>query len=259
MPIKVKTYVVLADIHYPKYHKPTLNAVLHFLDENEVDGIVFQGDQLDMENISHHTKGRPGLRSKGGYLKDVNGFCKDVLIPVDKRLPKGAERYWIVGNHERFEQDLIDEQPELKQLVDHQRILDLAGRGYKVIPLGHGLKLGKLNIIHGEILSGIGNQAGMYPARKAVELYAGNVLAAHTHAMQMFTKISPVEHTQKWAGYINGILGETNPSYLRNRPTAWSHGFAILEVHPDDNFNLHLIHVHKGKFSYGGKLYGGKD
>ncbi len=51
MPNKVKTYVVLADIHYPKYHKPTLNAVLHYLDENKVDGIVFQGDQLDMENM----------------------------------------------------------------------------------------------------------------------------------------------------------------------------------------------------------------
>ncbi|SRR6266576_1271615 len=258
MPNKVKTYIVLADIHYPKIHKPTLNAVLDFLDKNKVDGLVYQGDQLDLECISHHTKNKPLYRLRNGFIKDVEGFEKDVLLPIEKRLKKDAERYWIDGNHERFAYDLIEEQPELEGAVDYKKILKLQERGYKITELGHTLKLGKLNVCHGEILSGFGNQGGLFPSRKAVDLYAGNVLAAHSHAMQMYTKISPVEHTQKWAGYVNGIIGDTNPSYLRNRPTAWSHGFALLEVHPDNNFNLHLIHIHNGKFSYGGQLYGGK-
>jgi Calcineurin-like phosphoesterase len=255
---KVKSYVILADMHYPKIHKPTLNGVLEYLDENPVDGVVLQGDQLDFECISHHTKNKPLYRLRNGFMKDVQGFNRDVLAPIEVKLKRGAEKYWIDGNHERFAADLVEEQPELEDAVDYKKILNLETRGWHITPLGHSLKLGKLNIVHGEVLSGIGNQAGMYPARKAVELYAGNVLAAHTHAMQMYTKISPVEHTQKWAGYVNGIIGETNPSYLRNRPTAWSHGFAILEVHEDGNFNLHLIHVHNGRFSYGGKVYGGK-
>ncbi len=255
---KIKTYVVLADIHYPKIHKPTLNAVLDFLRKNEVDGLVFQGDQFDMQNISHHTKGKPGLRSRKGYLNDITGFDKKVLQPIEERLSENCERYWIIGNHERFEQDLIEEHPELENLVNHTRILNLAGRGYRIIPLGHSLKLGKLNIVHGEILSGIGNQMGIWPARKAVLLYAGNVLAAHSHAPQMFTQISPVEHTQKWQGYINAILGATNPSYLRNRPTAWLNGFSIVEVRENGAFNLYIINVINGEFSYGGNVYGGK-
>jgi hypothetical protein len=254
---KPKIYVSLADCHYPKVHKPTLNAVLEFLDEVKVDGLIFQGDQLDMQNISHHTKGKPGLRSESGYLKDIQGFNKEVLKPIEQRLKKGVEKYWIIGNHEDWEQDLVDEHPEFKGLIDHVANLELKERGYEIIPLGHSIKLGKLNIVHGEILSGVGNQGGAYPAKKAVELYAGNVLAAHSHAPQMFVKISPVEHTHKWAGWINGILGATNPQYLRNRPTAWQTGFSIIEVREDGNFNLYLVIVNNGVFSYGGKTYGG--
>jgi len=254
----VKTYVVLADIHYPKVNKPTLDAVLDFLSQNKVDGLVFQGDQLDFENISHHTKGKPLYRIRRGFMNDVEGFERDVLVPIENQLKPTCEKYWIVGNHERFQDDLIEEQPELENVVDYRRMLQLDARGYTFIPLGHSVKLGKLNIVHGEILSGTGNQAGMYPARKAVELYAGNVLAAHSHAPQLFTKVSPVEHTQKWQGAVNGILGDTNPSYLRNRPTAFSHGFAIVELHSNGTYNLYLVNIHKGVFSYGGKVYGGK-
>lgn len=255
MPVKI--YAVLADIHYPKIHRPTLNAVSDFLSQNKVDGLVYQGDQLDFECISHHTKNKPLYRIRNGYKKDIEGFEREVLLPIEKHLRRNTERFWIKGNHERFEHDLVEEQPELEGILDHVQHLKLIERGYEITELGHALKIGKLNIVHGEILSGIGNQGGVFPARKAVELYAGNVLAAHSHAMQMFTKVSPVEHTQKWAGYINGIIGETNPSYLKNRPTAWTHGFTLIELHEDATYNLYLINIHKGRFSFGGKMYGG--
>jgi hypothetical protein len=255
---KVKIYACLADIHYPLVHRPTLNAILDFLSKVKVDGIIFQGDQLDMQNISHHTRGKPGLRSRSGYLRDVKGFERDILNPVEALLKKDCERYWIIGNHEDWEQDLINEQPELEELIDHKRILDLDRRGYEVIPLGHCIRLGKLTIIHGEILSGIGNQAGGYPARKAVQLYAGNVLAAHTHSPQVYTQVSPVDCDQKWQAYISPIVGACNPGYLRNRPTGWLNGFSLVELHSDGTFNLYLITIIKGKFSFGGIMYGGK-
>src|SRR5690349_21411918 len=116
---KVKTYVSLADIHYPKIHKPTLEAVKDFLKQNKIDGLIYQGDQLDMENISHHTKGKPWFRQRRGYMNDINGFRRVVLDPIEELLPEGCEKYWIVGNHERFEQDLVECQPELEELVNH--------------------------------------------------------------------------------------------------------------------------------------------
>ena len=71
------------------------------------------------------------------------------------------------------------------------------GCGWEVIPLGHAKRLGQLNVIHGEILTGIGNQGGTFPSRKAVELYGGNILAGHTHSPQSNTKISSVEQKKK--------------------------------------------------------------
>jgi hypothetical protein len=110
---------------------------------------------------------------------------------------------------------------------------------------------------HGEILTGIGSQGGAFRSKKAVELYAGNVLAGHTHAPQSYTKISPVEQRKKHGGWINAILGATNPDYLRNRPTAWLNGFTVVELYTANGFfsNLYSVVVLNGRFSYGGKIY----
>ena len=142
-------------------------------------------------------------------------------------------------------------------MIERVDSLKLEERGWKIVPLGHSFKLGELNVIHGEILTGIGNQAGAFPAKKAIDIYSSNVLAGHTHAAQSFTKISPVEVKKKYMAWIAPILGACNPSYLRNRPTAWLNGFTIVELRDKGLFNLYPVIVVDGKFSYGGKQYGG--
>lgn len=244
------------DTHYPQVHKPTLNAIFDYLRSNKPDVFIFGGDQFHFDCISHHTKHTPIFRTRRSYLNDIEGFDRHILTPLEALLPKTSEKVWIIGNHEDWEQDLINEQPELEDAIGHVRLLKLIERGWNVIPLGHAYKLGKLNVIHGETLTGIGNQAGMYPSRKAVELYAGNVLAGHTHAPQSFTKVSPVQNTNKWQGHIAPIAGGINPGYLRNRPTAWLNGFVAIDVLPDGQFNLYPIIVVNGRFAFGGKVYG---
>lgn len=251
-----QTWVAYYDCHYPKVDDATKKCLLDFLSKNKIDGFLFGGDQLDLECISHHSKGKPLYRPPKAYLRDIEGFNKDVLEPIEKLLQPGTEKIWHIGNHERFEFDLIEENPELEGLVDHARQLSLEKRGWKIIPLGHSHKIGKLTTCHGEILSGIGNQCGTFPAKKAVELYGTSVLAGHTHSPQSFTKISPVEHIQKWMAWIAPIGGRTNPNYLRNRPTSWLNGFVIIELMEGGYFNVFPVIVTKGKFAYGGKVYG---
>lgn len=254
----IKRAVAVYDLHYPEYHKPTVSAIFDYLKENKPDVFVFGGDQFHFDCISHHTRDLPLYRVRRGYTNDIQGFQRDILDPLEKLLPKNCSKIWIIGNHERFEHDLIERSPELEGTIDHVGRLELERRGWTIVPLGHAYKLGKLTVIHGETLSGIGNQAGMYPSRKAVELYAGNVLAGHTHAPQTFTRVSPVEHTNKWQGHIAPIAGGVNPSYLRNRPTAWLNGFVLIDVFPNGQFNLYPVIVYDGKFSFAGKQYGGK-
>lgn len=248
--------VAVHDTHYPKTNLSALHALKSFLKDNKVDTFVFGGDQLDFECIAHHTKGKPLYRTENAYLRDIEGFDKNVLTPIEKLLTPKTKKVWIIGNHERFEHDLIEEDPQFKGLIDHVRLLKLRERGWEIVPLGHAYKLGKLNIIHGEVLTGIGNQAGAFPSKKAVEIYASSVLAGHTHAPQSFTRISPVNHTQKWMGWIAPTLCNTNPSYLRNRPTAWLNGVTIIESWGKGNFNLFPCVISKGKFAYGGRIYG---
>ena len=251
---KPKLFVAVYDLHYPEHHKPTWNAVMNFLGSNKVDGFIFAGDQFNFDCISHHTKNKPLFRLRAGYMKDVEGFDRDILTPLEKVLGSADKRY-IIGNHERFEQDLIEEQPELEDLVDHVRLLKLVRRGWTVIPLGHCTKIGKLTVIHGEILSGFGNQTAANTARKAVELYAGNVLAGHIHTLQQFVKVSPVDQKDKWVGTISPAACALNPAYLRNRPASWVNGFTIVELMEGGTFNLYPIVITNGKFCYGGKVY----
>lgn len=256
MPKRIKRYVIGADLHFPKMHQPTWDAMVEFIKDIKPDGFIFQGDQFDNEEISHHNAGKPFYKERRSYLRNQESFDSDILTPLEKALPRNASRTWIIGNHDDWEFQFVETHPELEGVIDRPSALGLERRGWEIIALGHAKELGELNVIHGEILTGVGNQAGMYPSRKAVEIYAGNVLAAHTHAPQSFTKISPVDQRKKYMGWIAPILGATNPTYLRNRPTAWLNGFTLVELQGNGNFNLYPIIVIDGKFVYGGKEYG---
>lgn len=253
---EVTKTIAVYDTHYPLYSKGTYSAIFDYLSKNKVDTFIFGGDQFHFDCISHHTLGQPLYRTRRAYANDIEGFERTVLRPIEKLLPKGCKKIWIIGNHERFEFDLIEAHPELEGIVDHVKLLRLKERGWEIIPLGHMYKIGKLKVIHGETLSGIGNQAGTFPARKAVELYASNVLAGHTHAPQTFTKVSPVEYSNKWMGTIAPTAGNVNPSYLRNRATAWLNGFVLIDSLPNGHFNVYSLIVTNGQCCYGGKVYG---
>ena len=249
--------VVGYDLHYPKYNAPTFNTMLDVIKDVRPNRFIFGGDQFDNAEISHHNKRKPIYKERRSYLNNQEGFVNEILEPLEASLPRGAEKVWIVGNHDYWEYEFVEGHPEFEGWVDRVTALNLAKRGWTVVPLGHAYTLGQLHIIHGEILTGIGNQAGMYPSRKAVELYGSNVLAGHTHAPQSFTKISPVEQKKKHMGWISPILGDTNPAYLENRPTAWLHGFNVIESYGADGFfNLYQIILFEGRCAYGGKSYG---
>lgn len=247
--------VVGYDLHFPKYSESTFNAMMELIADIKPELFIFGGDQFDNAEISHHNRRKPLYKPVGSYKRNTEKFNSTILEPLERSLGK-AEKTWIRGNHDHWEHEFIEGHPEFAGLVDRPTELDLEARGWEIIQLGYAKRLGHLNIIHGEVLTGIGNQAGMYPSRKAVELYGDNVLAGHTHAPQSYSKISPVDQKRKHMGWIAPILGETNPAYLENRPTAWLQGIVVIEFYNDGMFNLYPIISFDGSFSYGGKVYG---
>jgi hypothetical protein len=252
---KVQRWIVAHDLHFPKYDRPTFLAMLALMRDIRPDGFIFGGDQCDNAEISHHNRNKPLYQERGSYKRNTERFDSDILLPIEAIMGQ-REKVWITGNHCDWERQFIEQHPELEGWMERPQALHLEERGWEIIPLGHAKRLGQLNVIHGEILTGIGNQGGAFPSKKAVELYAGNVLAGHTHAPQSYTKISPVEQKKKFGGWINAILGATNPDYLRNRPTAWLNGFTVVELYTANGFfNLYPVAVLNGRFAYGGKVY----
>lgn len=245
------------DVHSPKVHKPTLNAGLHFLEENKVRGFGFGGDQNDNEEISHHNKKKILFRSPGSYRRNTDYFDVHVLTPIEQALSKDALRVWIKGNHDDWENQLVQEQPELGGTVERDQLLNLKERKWEIVETGGIYRLGKLAIIHGETLTGLGNQGSTYHAKKAVEAYGRSILYGHIHSPQSFARVAPFTQSDKHMAWCSPIVGFTNPGYLRNRPTAWVNGFTIVEVRDDGMFNVLPIVVTNGKFSFGGKVYGG--
>lgn len=246
----LENWIDLGDIHSPEYDRRTWHAILSYLKVNKVDGVILSGDQLDLACISHWNKNNHLVKLKGGLKRDLDNFDRDILTPLESLLPK-CQKVWIDGNHERFITDRVQEDPELFGMLDHVRYLQLKERGWKIIPLGGSFKLGKLNVIHGETISGAANAA-----RKAVEIYSSNVLLHHFHSPSSYSKTSPVNHKHKFMAWVAPIIGKVNPIWIKNRANSWINGFTIIEVRrPSGLFNLYPVVILDGVFSYGGKVY----
>src|SRR5258707_14403904 len=93
----IKQAVAVYDLHYPQYHKPTVGAIFDYLKTNKPDVFIFGGDQFHFDSISHHTKHTPIFRTRRSYLNDIEGFDERILTPLEKLLPKGCEKIWIIG------------------------------------------------------------------------------------------------------------------------------------------------------------------
>jgi hypothetical protein len=201
------------------------------------------------------TTRRAKFRPKGSFKSNEKYFDADILKPLEQCLPKACEKVWIVGNHDRWETDMDDENPELEGCFDRVVNLKLEDRGWKVVRDGLAYKLGKLTVIHGDQLA-TGFGLGLYPTRRALDIYMKSVLFGHVHYAQSNSKVSPVEHTQKYMAWSSPCLCNINPEYMKNKPSAWLNGFTIVEVLPNGDFNVYPIVVVGGRFSYGGKVYG---
>lgn len=244
-----KRFLVLSDVHWPEVHRPTMKLALKLMEDIEFDGFVFLGDQFDNSVISHHNKGKSLLKPRGSYYQEEKSFDKELLIPIEQRLKKGAIKVWIKGNHDHWETQYVEEFPELEGKIERDISLNLVERGWKVIECGKTFTYGKLTYLHGDTLTGANH------AKKALEVYCTNVLYGHFHGPQSATKILPHNQTQKWQSWCSPIVGETNPYYMRNRPSGWSNGFNVVEYRPNGNFNLYPIITSGNEIAYGGKIY----
>jgi len=247
---KIQRTILLPDIHSPHYKEKLMESVNKFIFDYEPDEIVYMGDQVSLDSISYFNKNKPLLKEGQRLIKDYNEFDKNILQIHENITRMDIRRTFMIGNHEYRVDRYIEEHPELEGLIDITQCLKLKERGYNVIPYNHIYKIGKLNIIHGYYYN-------IYHAKKTVEDFEGNVVYAHVHSPQMFTKHTPVDRKGYHTATSLPCLCNLKPDYKKNLPNFWVNGFGIIEHVPaTGHFNLYTIIIIDGCFIYNGVYYG---
>lgn len=246
-----KKFLYVADQHVPEYNIPANRAVHKLMEDIKFDGFRIVGDYMDMSPISHWNEHkRKTLETQ--RLKEHYVIGNALLDEYDKRLPKNCDKAFFWGNHEDWYNQLIEKLPVLEGMLNPTEELNLKERGYKVYEdMNHIERIGRLSVTHGVY-------ATIYAVRKHINSFKTNVMFFHTHRIGSRSESSPAKEIAV-IGYNVGCLCDKNPEYLRNKPNAWSHGFAIVYYLESGYFFVQNIRIIKGRFVYNGKLYDGNE
>lgn len=249
-----KLWVILPDIHHPEHCKPAFKAVINFISRNreKIAGIVLLGDNMNCENISRHTKGKPRLRTRGGIARDFARFNQDILLPIEAVIAPGTQKIFFLGNHEDWLEQWLDENPEFENMFSFDKCLGLTKRSWQIIKQGEHYQIGKAYLIHGDQVG-----SSMHVAKKLVDLFCATAIMGHVHQASSYTKVSQIKAKDKWMGFTLPTLGTVAPKYAKGRPNAFSNGLGIVELWPNEFVNVYIPIILEGKFAYGGEIYSG--
>jgi len=233
-----KKYLVLSDIHIP-YH--TISAVTLALEKGKkegVDAILLNGDILDAYSLSRYEKD-PRKRRFSEELQ----ACREFLGVLKKEFDLPV--YYKLGNHEdRYESFLRLKAPELLDMSEFKLDVLLRFREYNatLIQDDRVIKAGNLNILHGHefgrsVFSPVNPARGYYMRSKT------NTLCGHNHQTSEHTE--PNLNGKITTTWSTGCLCELHPRYMR--VNKWNHGFAIVEIGKDGNFEVKNHRIINGK------------
>lgn len=249
---KVRTWVVMSDIHYPEHDPSSVAAVFDFIQKTKPHGVVLLGDNLDCQSISRHTEGLPGLRKEGGFQEDLLGFDAAIMRPIERMVPN-AEKIWFEGNHEAWLTRFLEKEPQFKGALSFPRLLNLEQRGWRFVPQGERYYIGKLGLLHGDSIG-----SSTHVSKRLVDTQCRNSMMGHVHTYSTFTKTSESNEQDKWVGYTLPCLSNTNPKYGKGRPNSHVHGFGIVDEWSNGYVNVFVPIIMRERFAYAGRMYGGK-
>jgi predicted phosphodiesterase len=232
--------VVLPDIHFGEEDERAVNLVLKFLKDFKVDRIILLGDLLEMEAVSNWKRNSPDIK----YLKDEFNLANKFLDDLGKF---SDDIVYLMGNHENRLKDYINNKaPELFGILDIDSGLHLKERkNIQVIEYGIPYIIGKKVFIHGFYTT-------KDHALKTGQVLGKSVTTGHNHDFQSATVINLGSLILSTSC---GCLCKLNKEFMKNRPSAWIHGFQINYFFDSGHFNEHNIIIHNYRFVWNDKLY----
>lgn len=227
-PIKIG---ILSDIHFPYQDNKALTVALDELKRLAVDIIILNGDISDNYMESDFVQD-PGKRDMVEEVKIVKNFLKT----LKKEFPSTRIIY-KEGNHEfRHKTYLARKAPQVFGFEETRfdRLLKLKRLGIEWIDNKRRIEVGKLTVLHGHEFGNI-IFTPVSTSRSALVKAQKSVLVAHHH--QVNSHSTKTVTGDQHVAYSIGCLCDLFPAY---QPfNQWSHGFAWVELNPDDTFVVH--------------------
>lgn len=229
---------VLSDAHVPFHDDRALQAAVGHLKRAGIAGLLLNGDWADFYAVSRHEK-NPRDRDFRGELRAV----RESLQWLRQEFP-GVPIVYKLGNHEeRWRAWLwqhaseISDEPEmhLSGWLKTERL------GIEIVEDKRIVMLGELPALHGHELPH-GLTSPVNPARGAYMRLKHSAIIGHHH--QTSGHCEPDMLHREVFCWSTGCLCDLTPEYARiNR---WNHGFAIVEVHDDGQFDVSNLRVADG-------------
>ena len=226
---------IISDVHVPYHSETAVAAAIGYLKEQNLSGLLLNGDIADFYAISRYMKD-PAQRDFKGELDAVRAF----IAWLRQEFPTIPIVY-KTGNHEdRWRHWLYQHAAEIS---DDPRMslcawLDLDAQGVTMVDDQRPVMLGKLPVLHGHELPK-GMAAPVNVARGAFLRTLSTVLVGHSHRTSNHAESDMWHH--ETACWSTGCLCDLRPEYsVVNR---WNHGFAMATVHKGGAFDVQNYRV----------------
>jgi predicted phosphodiesterase len=238
--------MLITDTHWQagKEMIPAYKAAKAFAKTWKPDLLVHMGDLSDWDFISVFSRDLVGKIEGQTWRKEYDTIARE--LDYWQKVSKNVSI--LLGNHDERVYTTIDRTPSLRGLVDFETMLGLKARKIPMFrDTEQPYKLGKLNVVHGWYFN-------KYHTNKHLDVFSGNMVYGHVHRFQTFSKVlqASKQEIQAWS---LGCLCDKEPEYMNGCPSGWQHGFAVVYIQDDGNFNLYPVNVIGKSFVFEGKEY----
>lgn len=248
--------IVSPDKHFPLEDRPAMNCLKRIIEIANADTYIDLGDVVEGDSVSQYktkVKGKIPLDYK---IAEIDAEVKDIKArwdDIDEALDKSSitTKYLTVGNHdERFDR-FVKKYEVLKDQYGFIPLFKVKERGYKPIPYGEMLKIGRLHFYHGH------HAGGIFHARTHLLRFGINVIYGHHHSIQHY-ELGHIDGVKSATslGCLKDLSGDAN-EWLKNLSHGWGHAVASVDWYDDGNYVTNIHRIIGGKTVFYGEYIDG--
>ena len=253
----ISKVVLLPDIHYPHHNKEAVKAVFQFIKWFKPHAINLIGDAMNMDAVDYWKKKQGDNKhfENKRLQEDYKNFDRDILVLLEKLIPRDCEKTYMGGNHEAWINIVTNKDPTLTGIVEPEILLHLKERDWEWIPW---IKNNKRGIKpYGKLLTFHGIYTNKYHAAKTADTFSKSCAYGHTHDIQSYTKVTVDDYKGFHTAQSIGCLCDLSPEFMRGSMNRWVNSFGVLFVREDGMYNLYVPVIIRGKFTFAGKTFDG--